>query len=256
MSGSLASHIAGRARARGARCSCAPAAPAGAQAVDPRGVDPASPNPLAGQRWFVDLDRQPSARSFRTLRRKGEQHAASLMWQVAREPKFQWFGRWNHSSRAIRQFLERAERQQPGAIPLVTIMRHQGKGCRNRYDGGGAREDKRTRRWYRGFARGGGRAARGDRLRARLARHDRLPRPRSRRFAPHAPAALRRRRALAAAERDDLPRGRRLGLGAGQAHRLAAALDRDRQGARLHAQRHPLRLDRATTSSTASRSRA
>ncbi len=132
------------------------AAPAGAQVVDPRGVDPASPNPLAGQRWFVDLARQPSARSFRTLRRKGREHAASLMWHVAREPKFQWFGRWNHSSRAIRQFLERAGRQQPGSIPLVTIMRHQGKGCRNRYDGGGAGEDRRTRRWYRGFARGVG----------------------------------------------------------------------------------------------------
>src|SRR4051794_40954975 len=33
------------------------AAPAGAQAPsapDPRGVDPSSPNPLAGTRWFVD----------------------------------------------------------------------------------------------------------------------------------------------------------------------------------------------------------
>ncbi len=133
-----------------------PASPAGAQAPDPRGVDPAAPNPLAGQRFFVDFDRQPSARSYRTFKRKGRTRAAALMWKVAREPKFQWFGRWNHSSRAIREFLERAQRQQPGTIPLVTVLRHQGKGCRNRYDGGGATEDARTRRWYRGFARGVG----------------------------------------------------------------------------------------------------
>jgi endoglucanase len=132
-----------------------PAAPPAA-AQDPRGVDPASPNPLAGQRFFVDFKRQPAARSYRTLKRKGHRRAAALMWKVAREPKFQWFGRWNAASSAIREFLERAARSQPGTLPLVTVMRHQGKGCHNRYDGGGAKEDARTRRWYRGFARGVG----------------------------------------------------------------------------------------------------
>ena len=173
-----------------------PAGPAHAQAPDPRGADPASPNPLAGQRFFVDFDRQPSARSYRTFKRKGRSRAAALMWTVAREPKFQWFGRWNHSSRAIREFLERAQRQQPGTVPLVTVLRHQGKGCRNRYDGGGAAEDARTRRWYSRLCPRHRQPAGGDRLRARLARHHRLPHPQPPHRA-HAPAALWRRRALA-----------------------------------------------------------
>jgi endoglucanase len=131
-------------------------APAGAQTPDPRGVSPAAPNPLLGQSFFVDLDRQPSARSYRTLRRKGRKAAAAQMWKIASQPKFQWFGRWNDSSGAIRAFIERAQHQQPGSIPLVTVLRHQGKSCHTDYDGGGAKEDARTRRWYRGFARGVG----------------------------------------------------------------------------------------------------
>jgi len=41
---------------------------------------------------------------------------------------------------------------------LITVMRHQGKKCGNGYDGGGARQDARTRRWYEAFAQGVGSA--------------------------------------------------------------------------------------------------
>ncbi len=86
------------------------------------------------------------------------------------------------------------------------------------------------------------RRARGDRIRARLARNRGLPRAEPPQRAPAHPA-LRRGRALEAAERNHLPRGGRLRLGAGQAHGQAVALHRRQQGARLHAQRHPPRLD-------------
>src|SRR3954453_23269279 len=66
------------------------AAPCQSQAIslpDPRGVDPASPNPLAGQSFFVDHG-EPSWRQWRRYRRRGNRRRASLMWRVAREPKF------------------------------------------------------------------------------------------------------------------------------------------------------------------------
>jgi len=51
-----------------------------------------------------------------------------------------------------RTYLDRAACQQPGSIPLMAVMRHQGKGCSKRYGGGGAAEDARSREWYRKFA--------------------------------------------------------------------------------------------------------
>ena len=35
----------------------------------------------------------------------------------------------------------------------MAVMRHQGRGCGGGYAGGGPREDARTRKWYRRFAR-------------------------------------------------------------------------------------------------------
>ena len=134
-------------------------APAGGQIAAPpdaRGVDPASPNPLAGLHFFVD-PRQPSWRQYRWYRRRHRRWAARVMWRLAREPKFRWFGRWTHGvSHAVRKYIGQAESSH--SIPLIAVMRHQGKKCHNGYDGGGAREDARTRRWYRSFARGVGRA--------------------------------------------------------------------------------------------------
>jgi endoglucanase len=134
---------------------CAVAAgPAGAQtpvAPDPRGVDPASPNPLAGQRLFVDRQ-QPAWRQYRWYRHTHRRYKAALMWRLAREPKFRWFGRWTHHLRYdVRTYIHRARRRY--SVPLIAVMRHQGKKCGGGYSGGGRREDARTRRWYRRFAR-------------------------------------------------------------------------------------------------------
>src|SRR5215210_6854947 len=128
--------------------------------VDPRGVDPASPNPLVGLRFYVD-HRGPAYRQYRRYRRRGMRHRAALMWRIAKEPRFKWFGRWTRHGPAlvhkVRKWLRRARRRQPGAVPLMVVMRHQGKGCGSRYDGGGPREDRRHRKWIRRFARAIGR---------------------------------------------------------------------------------------------------
>jgi endoglucanase len=126
--------------------------PVGVAGIDPRGTDPQSPNPLRGLRWYVDPV-EPAYRSYSTLFRKGRGRAASLMWRIAREPRFRWFGRWNRPvRRRVRNYLRCVAAEQPGAIPLMVVMRHQGKGCGG-YTGGGAAEDARTRAWYRSFAR-------------------------------------------------------------------------------------------------------
>jgi endoglucanase len=130
--------------------------PAGVAGVDPRATEPLSPNPLRGLRWYVDPV-EPAYRSYRTFVRKHRGHAASLMWRIAREPRFRWFGRWNRPvRRRVRNYLRCAAAVQPGAVPLMVVMRHQGKGCGGGYTGGGPAEDRRTRAWYRNFARGVG----------------------------------------------------------------------------------------------------
>jgi endoglucanase len=41
---------------------------------------------------------------------------------------------------------------QPGTVPLMAVMRHQGKGCSGNYRAGGEAEDRRTMKWYDDFA--------------------------------------------------------------------------------------------------------
>ena len=129
------------------------AAPCRSQATtlpDPRGVDPASPNPLAGVRFFVD-PWEPSWRQWRRYLRRGERRRAGLMWRLAREPKFKWFGRFTHPlgavvGRVLGQARARAE------VPLMAVLRHRGWGCGRGYRAGGSAEDAATRAWYRSFA--------------------------------------------------------------------------------------------------------
>jgi endoglucanase len=137
------------------RCPLAGCRPPSA-GVDPRGVDPASPNPLTALRFFVDT-RNPAWQQYRWYRSRGRKWAADMMWRVAREPKFKWFGRWSRPvGAAVGQFIATAQHR--GEVPLMTVMRHQGRGCSSAYTAGGAREDARTRSWYRNFARAVGQA--------------------------------------------------------------------------------------------------
>jgi endoglucanase len=50
----------------------------------------------------------------------------------------------------VRDFIGRAQRR--GTVPLMVVMRHQGRKCGGGYTGGGPAEDASTRQWYRAFA--------------------------------------------------------------------------------------------------------
>jgi endoglucanase len=122
-------------------------------------VDPASPNPLVGQSFFVDKVWAPQYQQYARYVSRGQRAEAASVAKIALQPQFKWFGRWNENDSggtagAIRSYIERARRDQPGAIPQLVTLRHQGKQCHKGYAGGGAAEDARTRRWYEEFARG------------------------------------------------------------------------------------------------------
>jgi endoglucanase len=122
--------------------------------VDPRGVDPRSPNPLTGLRFFVDPI-EPAFQSYSRYMHQGRRNDAALMWKLASQPRFRWFGRFTrpHFAEKIRNYLHCVAAIQPGTVPLMTLMRHQGKKCNKNYTAGGTAEDARTRHWYDVFAR-------------------------------------------------------------------------------------------------------
>ena len=130
-----------------------------AQTVDPRGVEAASPNPLVGLDWFVDKTWAPQYQQYQRYARRGQSGKAALLGKIALQPQFKWFGRWNENDKggtygAARNYVNRVEEEQPGSVPQIVVMRHQGKACHKGYTAGGAAEDARTRRWYDHFAAG------------------------------------------------------------------------------------------------------
>jgi endoglucanase len=123
---------------------------------DPRGVDPNSPNPLVGVDFFVDREWAPAWRSYLTLRRQGRSGEAALMYKIARQPQFKWFGRWagyGSPYRTVRKYLRRVQQQQPGSVAQLVTMRHEGRRCGGGYTGGGRKADRTFKRWIRGFAK-------------------------------------------------------------------------------------------------------
>jgi endoglucanase len=121
--------------------------------LDPRAADPASPNPLVGTKWFVDR-MEPAYTQWARWRRAGQTGNSDTIWKLAREPRFRWFGRFTspHMQKKVRGFLDRVQCDQPGAVPMMVVMRHQGRACRPDYLAGGVAEDRRTMKWYDDFA--------------------------------------------------------------------------------------------------------
>ena len=219
---------------------------AAALAAGPLGGDSApraqtSANPLAGLRFYVRAGLAVVSAVAGLQACRPDAQGGSDLEDRARAPRS--LARPIHAAELPREG-EAADRPRPGrghrsdlhrAPRSGHVMRsglHRRRSCRGRPHPRLVRRPGRRDR----------ERPRGDRLRARLARHDRLSRAEQPRRPP-APAALRGHGTIEAAERDHLPRGRRLGLGGRVAHRQAAARDRDREGAGLPAQRHPLRLD-------------
>jgi endoglucanase len=121
--------------------------------LDPRAVDPVAPNPLVGTKWFVDR-MEPAYKQWARWKRAGKDGDAQEIWKLAREPRFRWFGRFTspRMQKKVRGFLDRVQCDQPGAVPMMVVMRHQGRACRPDYLAGGLAEDRRTMRWYDQFA--------------------------------------------------------------------------------------------------------
>jgi endoglucanase len=127
--------------------------PQASNGVDPRGADPHSPNPLTNLRFFVDPT-EPAYSTYSRFMRQGRKHDAELMWKVAGQPRFRWFGRFTRPNffQKVRNYLHCVAALQPGTVPLMTVLRHQGKACNRHYTAGGRAEDARTRHWYDRFA--------------------------------------------------------------------------------------------------------
>ena len=128
---------------------------------DKPAISPSAPNPLAGESWYVDTYRkqsgnkeyrEPAYRDY--LRAQGAKK--TLLGKIALTPRFTWFGRFTPMPERICAYIQTAEADR--AVPLITVLRHQGRACNNRYTAGGVAEDNRTKRWYDAFARGVGRS--------------------------------------------------------------------------------------------------
>ncbi|HEV3378295.1 MAG TPA: glycoside hydrolase family 6 protein [Thermoleophilaceae bacterium] len=121
--------------------------------LDIRAADPAAPNPLVGTKFFVDR-MEPAYTQWVRWKRQGEEGKAQTIWRLAREPRFRWFGRFTRPrmQKKVRGFLDRVQCDQPGAVPLMVVMRHQGRDCDGGYLAGGVAEDRRTMKWYDQFA--------------------------------------------------------------------------------------------------------
>jgi endoglucanase len=122
--------------------------------IDVRAADPAAPNPLVGTKFFVDR-MEPAYMQWARWKRAGQDGKADTIWRLAREPRFRWFGRFTRPrmKKKVRGFLDRVQCDQPGAVPLMVVMRHQGRDCQSgTYLAGGVKEDRRTMKWYEDFA--------------------------------------------------------------------------------------------------------
>ncbi len=108
--------------------------------LDPRGVARSAANPLAGTTWYVDFF-EHAWDYWSAYSRRGKQRDSAVMWKSASQPKFRWFGRWTRHGPAlvakIRAYLDQAACSQPGAIPLMDVMRAQSRACHRGYAGGG-----------------------------------------------------------------------------------------------------------------------
>ena len=101
-------------------------APAAMAGEAEQGARPATPNPLRGLQLFVDYDFHPSWDSFRRLRNQGKQREADLVYQIAREPNFRWFGYTFEKNifQKTRLYLDKIDALQPGAVPAITLFNH------------------------------------------------------------------------------------------------------------------------------------
>lgn len=114
-------------------------------------------NPLAGAHYFVDRHYGLAARQERYWRAHGRRGSAALIDRIAREPETHRFGSFTPDPRGeVRAYLARAAGEAPGTVPAIATYRLLHRGCGG-YDGGGAADARRARRWFDALADGIGR---------------------------------------------------------------------------------------------------
>ncbi len=129
-----------------------PSGPAPKPGSNPRGRSPHSRNPLKGNTFFVDPTEQ-AWRDMRSYESSGQKAKAKLIARLAKQPRFKWFGKFTQPNmqQKVREYLNCVQVLQPGSVPLMAVLRIQGKECNPHYTAGGAAEDSATKRWYDDF---------------------------------------------------------------------------------------------------------
>lgn len=116
----------------------------------------ASPNPLAGQSFYVD-PRSPAVRQAAQWKSEGRTEDAATMEQLAAVPTAAWFADGKRVTSRARSVTRRAARADKTALLVAYYI--PGRDCGS-YSAGGATSAASYRRWVRGLARGiGGRRA-------------------------------------------------------------------------------------------------
>ena len=97
---------------------------------------------------------EQSAKDLAAYQRAGRKRDAASIAKLALRPKARWLGAYTRPNMPlkVRNYLNCVQVFQPGATPVFTVLRHQGKQCNARYDGGGVAEDEATKAWYRDLA--------------------------------------------------------------------------------------------------------
>lgn len=108
--------------------------------------------PLAGTVFFTDPDDNLAGLVIEQLRNRDPRAAAQLQ-VIADQPEAKRFGSFSDDVRGdVAQYLERAQEEQPGAIPIVSTYRLQHISCGGAFDP--PAEVARYKEWYRHFAAG------------------------------------------------------------------------------------------------------
>jgi endoglucanase len=121
---------------------------------NPLGLDPAptNGNPLRGARFFVDRQWNLAQQVISRIRRS-RPRAARKLRVIADQPETKRFGTWTRQPRhEISTFLQRAQAEDPGAVPLVATYRLRHLQCGGVADT--AKDVRDYRRWYDQFAAG------------------------------------------------------------------------------------------------------
>jgi len=109
-----------------------PSAPG--KGTDARGISRRSPNPLAGLDLYVNKIQERAYSDMRRYQGRGQKAKAAAMARIALQPRGVWFGKFTRPNflGKVRDHINCAQWLQPGSVPIMMVLRHQGKQCNPR----------------------------------------------------------------------------------------------------------------------------